>query len=616
MSCKALKLKGCEIKGSTFQGRKFTFPNRDISSDVFTLKIPKLNIEKEGVVNQNDVYFSYSDFEPFKEGLYAVEFWANFEGIGNELIAEETFVISLTSCGGGSISNNTTFNLEFPEETIDYSVEYAVINIYDTGGTVTWENVTGKPAIFYDDTEIKEEIDEKVDKVDGYGLSQNNYTTADKTKLDNINLSNYVLQTSLNSQLTSYVLQSNLNTQLQSYATLNGVQTFNSTITFAQAPIVPTATLNGHAVNLGQLNAGYVSYGVNRMVNVGKLNNNSNVIERLNVGRFYDLLSINNVNIFTYQTEYWNGTSWVVFGSPAINIGNSAGINNVGATVINVGLFSGSNNRGTNVINSGSNAGQNNLGNSVINNGTNSGTFNVGAGVVNNGINTGYQATGTSLISIGNNTNYYTQGTNVIVLGAISNSTFKDNVAGNKMFDSSAIDVTAKTISIPNHGFGSANAYVNLKFTQGSSSITGITNGNIIQVKIIDSNTLLFSELLSTGQYRHTHNITNTGTGIGHILTPQFNYGNINIFGSNLEPTKSNQNIISGGEFLMPQSTIATLRADTTNKTLITKEFFNAEPKTFVPATASSIANNTMFVDSADGKLKFKDGNGVLNNLY
>lgn len=37
------------------------------------------------------------------------------------------------------------------------------------------------------------------------------------------------------------------------YATLAGVQTFTNTNTFAQAPIVPTGTLNGHAVNLGQL---------------------------------------------------------------------------------------------------------------------------------------------------------------------------------------------------------------------------------------------------------------------------------------------------------------------------------------------------------------------------
>ena len=105
----------------------------------------------------------------------------------------------------------------------------------------------------FDPSGIIQDLGNKVDKIAGKGLSDNNYSTADKTKLDNINLSNYVLQTSLNSQLTSYVLQSNLNTLLQSYATLNGVQTYSGTKTFTEAPIVPTATLNGHAVNLGQL---------------------------------------------------------------------------------------------------------------------------------------------------------------------------------------------------------------------------------------------------------------------------------------------------------------------------------------------------------------------------
>lgn len=52
----------------------------------------------------------------------------------------------------------------------------------------------------------------------------------------------------------SYVTQSSLIAQLGSYATLNGVQTFNNTITFNQSPVIPSATLGSHAVNLLQLN--------------------------------------------------------------------------------------------------------------------------------------------------------------------------------------------------------------------------------------------------------------------------------------------------------------------------------------------------------------------------
>src|SRR5690606_32707318 len=57
-----------------------------------------------------------------------------------------------------------------------------------------------------------------------------------------------------NSQLSGYVQQSALNTQLANYVTLGSVQTITATKTFTQAPIVPNGTLNGHTVNLGQLN--------------------------------------------------------------------------------------------------------------------------------------------------------------------------------------------------------------------------------------------------------------------------------------------------------------------------------------------------------------------------
>lgn len=51
-----------------------------------------------------------------------------------------------------------------------------------------------------------------------------------------------------------YVTQSSANSQLAGYATLNGVQTFNNTNTFAQSPVIPNGTLGSHAVNVNQLN--------------------------------------------------------------------------------------------------------------------------------------------------------------------------------------------------------------------------------------------------------------------------------------------------------------------------------------------------------------------------
>lgn len=36
----------------------------------------------------------------------------------------------------------------------------------------------------------------------------------------------------------------------------------------------------------------------------------------------------------------------------------------------------------------------------------------------------------------------------------------------------------------------------------------------------------------------------------------------------------------------------------------------------WTPVAAAGVANDTLFVDSGDGKLKFKDGGGVVNALY
>ena len=58
----------------------------------------------------------------------------------------------------------------------------------------------------------------------------------------------------------SYLTQSILNSQLSNYAMLNGTQTFTNINTFAQSPVIPTGTLNGHAVNVGQLNSKLNNY--------------------------------------------------------------------------------------------------------------------------------------------------------------------------------------------------------------------------------------------------------------------------------------------------------------------------------------------------------------------
>lgn len=78
----------------------------------------------------------------------------------------------------------------------------------------------------------------------------------------------------------AYVLQSVLNNQLGSYATLNGVQTFTNTNTFLQSPVIPNASLSGHAVNLDQLNtkvAGYLPLTGGELTGGGKIDQYGNI---------------------------------------------------------------------------------------------------------------------------------------------------------------------------------------------------------------------------------------------------------------------------------------------------------------------------------------------------
>lgn len=132
MSCKALKLKGCEVAGSTFNGRKFTFTDRQINRDTFTAKVYNflgvLLFEIEGVKNGSDVYFSFAELEAFQVGSYKIEYWANLNDVGLEMIAIEDFKISREPCNCAE-SSDVNYTLEFKEETVSYSLSVAIVNI-------------------------------------------------------------------------------------------------------------------------------------------------------------------------------------------------------------------------------------------------------------------------------------------------------------------------------------------------------------------------------------------------------------------------------------------------------------------------------------------------------
>lgn len=144
MSCEALKLKGCEIEGSTFKGRTFTFSNRNIINDSFKMIVKhayssSFILEVVGLINESSVYFSYDQLQNLKSETFYIEFWGKFNGLGNELLANEVFKISKVPCDCDE-NNQTSFSIDFGQTIIDYSVNYSVINI----GTDSPEEVKEK----------------------------------------------------------------------------------------------------------------------------------------------------------------------------------------------------------------------------------------------------------------------------------------------------------------------------------------------------------------------------------------------------------------------------------------------------------------------------------------
>ena len=101
----------------------------------------------------------------------------------------------------------------------------------------------------------------------------------------------------INSYLSNYYTQSQA---LGLFVGLNGVQTIADTKTFTSSPVIPNATLNAHAVNLGQLNSLLVGYATQNWVTSQGYQNATQVNQAINN-------AINNSSLNT-----WNGFAHVM----------------------------------------------------------------------------------------------------------------------------------------------------------------------------------------------------------------------------------------------------------------------------------------------------------------
>lgn len=139
MGCKVTKFKGCEIKGSTFNGRKLTL-ERDISADTFKAVVKTYSnritvAEIEGVKNGGDVYFSFTELESLRVGRFIIEYWGEFSGVGTELFAEEDFTITQSGSSDCGCTDVQPFTIQFEDVTIPVTVNFAVVNIGGGSGT-------------------------------------------------------------------------------------------------------------------------------------------------------------------------------------------------------------------------------------------------------------------------------------------------------------------------------------------------------------------------------------------------------------------------------------------------------------------------------------------------
>lgn len=258
------------------------------------------------------------------------------------------------------------------------------------------------------------------------------------------------------------------------------------------------------------------------------------------------------------NTHIWEGGAWATSfgyglgyyaiennsGFHAVGIGYDAANYNIGDYCVAVGTSALSWNNDHYVTGVGYAALSHNQGFAATALGFYAGNVNVGASAVLVGMYAGFINCGGNLVAVGYSAGQFNQGISNTALGVNALNTFYTNAAGAKTFDAAAVNPTNDRITIAGHGFGATNAFVILKYTEGTDPIGGLTTGTNYQVKIIDADTIGFYEAISPyGAYRGT-NITSAGSGTGHKLTPQYTYTNVTCLGAETQATQSNQVVL------------------------------------------------------------------------
>ncbi|WP_299119589.1 hypothetical protein [uncultured Tenacibaculum sp.] len=220
-------------------------------------------------------------------------------------------------------------------------------------------------------------------------------------------------------------------------------------------------------------------------------------------------------------------------GHTPIAIGNNALQYNTGYDSVVVGYFSGNKNIGNRIVGLGNSTLSENKGSSVVAIGHTSARQNFGNYAIGIGDESIVNNTGNDVMGVGYQSLRYNSGEKNIALGVRSWNNFVEDTTKSKSFTAVEVDFENNRITVTNHGFGTANSIVNLKFRTTGTAPTGLPNGMIGSFKVIDANTL---EAVA-------QNIHTAGTG-SHTFIPQFIYNNTTVIGYNSQPTKSNQVVL------------------------------------------------------------------------
>lgn len=185
MSCKTLKLKNCEIKGATFQGRRFDFVNKVITNDTFKAKVYNsegvLKTEITGLKSGSVVYFPFTTLETYDKGNYTIRYWAEFHLLGKFNIADEDFKIA-NSCPNCTTQNQPyPFILDLGEDIVKFNMSFVYIQIGSGGDTDLTAYLT------------KEEAADTYQPKGNYASANHNHSDKANTDASNISEENTVL---------------------------------------------------------------------------------------------------------------------------------------------------------------------------------------------------------------------------------------------------------------------------------------------------------------------------------------------------------------------------------------------------------------------------------------